>query len=418
MTISFTIDLDIPDVEIISIKLDRKGNRIIKVKSTKNGCSCRICGKNITKYHGLDREITLRHLSILGVDTYIVICLPRYRCYDCETWPTTTQQTDWFIRRSPHTLVYEHQILVNLIGSTIEDVSSKEGIGVDAVKGIINRHIENEIDWDILNRLEQLGIDEISLKKGHKDFVTIVTSRANGVVTLLAVLKDRKKDTLIEFLEKIPKNLKLTVKSVCCDLYDGFINAAKKVFSKKVKIVADRFHVAKLYRNGLNTLRKQELKRLGEELSKNEYKELKGSMWALRKSQKNLTSEDKKLLQKLFDYSPLLKEAYDLQSNLTDIFNMKISRSGGKRRIQNWKKRVLESGTKCFNSFLSTLDSWIDEISNYFVARESSGFVEGLNNKIKVIKRRCYGIINSSNLFQRIVLDISKDDIIAQNSNT
>ena len=59
-----------------------------------------------------------------------------------------------------------------------------------------------------------------------------------------------------------------------------------------------------------------------------------------------------------------------------------------------------------FDSFLTTLDNWMDEITNYFLNRQTSGFVEGLNNKIKVLKRRCYGRLNLSHLFQRLHLDL------------
>ncbi len=169
----------------------------------------------------------------------------------------------------------------------------------------------------------------------------------------------------------------------------------------------DRFHVAKLYRKGLDTLRKQELKRLKEDLSEEQYSELKGVMWVLRKKKAKLTKEDKVLLRKLFNYSPSLETAYQLQNDLTTIFEMNISRSGGKRRVKNWMSRVKESGIHCYQKFIATLDFYLEEIVNYFVNRHSSGFVEGLNNKIKVIKRRCYGILNAEHLFQRIFLDIS-----------
>jgi len=98
---------------------------------------------------------------------------------------------------------------------------------------------------------------------------------------------------------------------------------------------------------------------------------------------------------------------------LTKIFDTKTSRSGGKRRIKNWVARVTGSDVTCFDKFLTTLDSYMEEVVNYFVARHSSGFVEGFNNKIKVIKRRCYGILNIGHLFQRIFLDISDREIYA-----
>ena len=77
-----------------------------------------------------------------------------------------------------------------------------------------------------------------------------------------------------------------------------------------------------------------------------------------------------------------------------------------KRKFRAWIKRVQKSGLTCFDHFIKTLLNWLDEISNYFINRDTSGFVEGFNNKIKVLKRRCYGIFNIQHLFQRIFLDL------------
>ncbi len=406
MTTSFSIQLDLPHVEIDSVQIDQDGNYIIRVHSTLIGGQCHKCGQHITKFHGYDRVIQIKHLPIFGRDTYIIIRLPRYQCLNCPEKPTTTQQVPWRERKSAHTKTYEKHILLELIGSTVEEVSIREGIGYEAVMGIVGRHMRDDVDWADFDRLDQLGLDEISLKKGHKDFVTIVSARVDGEIHILAVLADRKKETVKGFLQGIPRPLRQTVGSICSDLYEGFINPAKEVFGKRVRIVLDRFHVAKLYRKGLDNLRKQELKRLKEALTEEAYGELKGVMWVLRKNKKALTKENKQLLTKLFEHSPKLKTAYGLQNKLTEIFEMTCSRSGGKRRLRNWMRRVEAVEAKCYEPFVKTLHKWLEEISNYFVKRETSGFVEGLNNKIKVIKRRCYGILNKEHLFQRISLDL------------
>jgi transposase len=407
VTKTFSIELDLPDVEIDSVQIDRDGTYLIRAHSTLIGCRCHQCGQPITKFHGYDREIRIKHLPILGRETYLLIRLPRYQCLHCPKQPTTTQQVPWRERKSAHTKANEKHILLELIGSTVEAVSLKEGIGYETVMGIVRRYMSQEVDWAQFDRLDQMGLDEISLKKGHQDFVTIVSARIEGEIHLLAVLADRKKETVKAFLQRIPRTLRQTVGSICSDLYEGFINPAKEVFGQRVRIVLDRFHVAKLYRKGLDGLRKQELKRLKSELSEPAYGELKGVMWVLRKKKKALTQENKSLLKKLFEYSPKLKTAYELQNNLTEIFEMNCSRSGGKRRLRNWMRRVEAVQAKCYALFVQTLTKWLEEISNYFVKRETSGFVEGLNNKIKVIKRRCYGILNKENLFQRISLDLS-----------
>jgi transposase len=224
-------------------------------------------------------------------------------------------------------------------------------------------------------------------------------------VVILAVLPDRQKDTVVEFLRSIPESLKQSIHTVCCDMYEGFIEAVREELSH-VRIVIDRFHVARAYRDGLDDLRKQELKRLKEELPAKQYQQLKGSLWAVRKKPADLTPEERRILRLLFRYSPKLKQAYDLQQQLTEIFDQHISPAIAKTRIRAWIKRVARSGLRCFDKFINTLGRWWQEIINYFVNRDNSGFVEGLNNKLKVLKRRCYGLFNLKHLFQHIFLDL------------
>ncbi|RCV64877.1 Transposase [Methanophagales archaeon] len=136
-------------------------------------------------------------------------------------------------------------------------------------------------------------------------------------------------------------------------------------------------------------------------------------MWILRKDIEELKVEDLEVLKRLFKCSPILELAYKLCNELTDIFEGDYSKSEAKRKINRWKKRVIKSRLSCFNRFLSTLDKWMDGITNYFINRQTSGFVEGFNNKIKVIKRRCYGILNVKHLFQCIHLDLEGYSLFA-----
>ena len=398
--------LDIPDVEIENIELNEKGDVIITVRSTISVTRCRKCGRRSSKLHGHDEAIMLRHLPTLGRKTYIRIRPARYRCTHCEGKPTTTQKLQWYNERNPCTIAYEKHILLQSVNSTVSDVSIKEDIGYEAVMGVIQRNIETKVNWGEIERLNVIGIDEISLKKGHKDFVVIVTTRDRDKITIIAVLNDRKKSTVKAFLSSIPKRLKKTVIAVCSDMYDGYINAAKEVFGEDVVVVVDRFHIAKLYRKGMDNLRKKEISRLKKELAEEEYRKLKGAMWILRKDAKELAEEELEVLKLLFKYSSILEISYKLCNDLTDIFDSDISKSEAQLKINDWKNKVIKSGLTCFNTFLSTLAKRMCEIVNYFISRQTSGFVEGLNNKIKVIKRRCYGIFNVEHLFQRIHLDL------------
>jgi transposase len=196
-----------------------------------------------------------------------------------------------------------------------------------------------------------------------------------------------------------------SIRTVCTDLYDGFIYAVKEVLGH-AEVVADRFHVARLYRAGADHLRKQELKRLKRELPKAAYATLKGAMWAFRKNSVDLEGPEHEVLQRLFAYAPDLARAYTYREQLTAIFEAPLSTAQATIKLQEWQAQVRASGLKCYEPFVKTLETWREEIPNYFRQRHNSGFVEGLNNKIKVLKRRCYGIFNLSHLFQRISLDL------------
>ena len=285
---------------------------------------------------------------------------------------------------------------------------SKENITEEGLLGCISRQVETNINWNEISHLTTIGIDEIALKKGHKDFVVIISLKLFDKIKILAVLPDRKKNTVKTFLNTIPDNLKRTIQSVCTDMYDGYINAVREVLGYKVNIVIDRFHVARLYRKSVDNLRKKELKRLKSELPEIEYKQLKGAMWALRKKPQNLTDIEMKVLELLFKYSPKLKESYNLSNELTKIFETNLCKKQAEGLINNWINKVTDSSLNCFDTFIKTLNNYADYILNYFFRknRNNSGFVEGLNNKIKIIKRRCYGIFKIESLKQRIFLDL------------
>jgi transposase len=406
MSKEIKIPLDIPDVEVLNVEINEAGDYLITVKSTINGTNCRKCGRPITQFHGIDYPITLQHLPILGRKVYIIIAPARYKCPYCSKGTTTTQRLPWYKLRSPYTKAYEEYLLLQLVNSTVQDVSTKENIGYESIMGVIKRNIVVKVDWGRFKALDVLGLDEISLTKGHKNYVVIATARINGKVVLLGVLKNRKKKTVVKFLKQIPKHLQYTIDSVCCDMYEGYINAVNAVFEMPPTIVIDRFHVVQNYRKGADNFRKKELRRLKKELSEDEYKQLKGAMWAFRKDKDKLKQKELTVLNLLFTYSPLLKLAYDFCNKLTEIFEKDIPKVQAIQEIKHWKECVKKSGLTCFNRFMGTLDKWMDEITNYFEDRFNSGFIEGLNNKIKVIKRRCYGILNIGHLFQRIHIDL------------
>lgn len=400
------VSLDIPGVKVDEVVPEKDGSLAIYITSTIKGTLCHRCGQEISSVHGRDREIRLRHLSILGKPTYLVFRPIRYICHSCSTHPTTTQRLKWYTQNCSVTIAYEDHVLKQLVNSTVADVSQKEIVGYDTIEDIVDRRVKGQVNWEDFKALPTLGIDDLSTKKGHKNFSTIITTPLkSGKVMILGVLKDRKKETVKTFLLSIPERLRNTVEYVCCDLYEGYTEAAREAFDEKVIITADRFHIAKLYRGGVDEARKTEMRRLKKELSETEYDEIKGIMWPLRKEFSSLSDEDKQRLTKTFGLSPTLATAYIFSNALTRIFETPYTKSEAEKMFRAWGDLVRNTGIGFFDKFLNTLNEKMDIITNYFVSRKNSGFVEGFNHKIRVLMARCYGIFNHTHIFRRLTLD-------------
>jgi len=401
-----SIPLDIPDLRVRQTEITKDGELILTVESTLTSTTCRRCGRTITEPHGVDEPRLLRHLPILGRVVYLRIRPKRFRCPWCDDHPTTTQTLDWYDPKALHTKAYERHLILQLVNSTPTDVAAKEDVTYDALLGILDRWIATTVDWDTLEPFATMGIDEIALLKGHCDFVAVISAQtACGDLHVLAVLPDRLKATVVAWLKTIPAAIRSGITTVCTDIWEGYITAVEEVLPDTT-IVIDRFHVARHYRDAVDELRKQEVRRLKQELPKAAQDDLKHTLWPFRKREVALDEAEQARLDTLLAYSPALRQAYTLREQLTTIFDTARSKADGLRRIRFWRQRVAKSGLSCFEPFLKLLDTWQDRIANYFIHHQTSSFVEGLNNKLKVLKRRCYGLRNIARLFQRLTLDV------------
>lgn len=401
---SIEIPLDLPDVRVQAVDRMGKGDWLIRLESTLKGTKCHQCGRHLDQFHGLDSALRLRHLPLFEVPVFVEIRPKRYRCKFCQGNPTTTQQLSWHEPRSPNTKPYERWLLRMLINSTVVDVAKKLNVKAGVVTGVLNRWLAKRVNWDRFERLETIGVDEIALKRGHRNYVVLVTTPLSEGVEVLAVLPDRQKQTVANFFTTIPVRLKTTIERVCSDMYKGFIGAAQAQLPW-AKIIIDRFHVAKAYRDCADRVRKQEVRRLKQSLAKADYAHIKGAMWPFRKSPEDLQEKERAVLERLFEHSPKLKQAYAFREELTQIFAKAYTKPGAKCAIRAWCKRVRKSEIAAFDTFLVTVETRLDTITNYFLERLTSGFVEGFNNRVKVLKRRCYGIFDVDQIFQRLTLD-------------
>lgn len=203
-----TIPLGIPEVRVLQTSTGEVGEIIITIESIQAGTSCHKCGKWIAKLHGREEWVTIRHLPVFGRPTYLRYRPKRYQYQACEGQPTTTQRLEWQEANSPHSFAYDNHILLQLVNSTVEDVSRKEGLSYDSVVGVLERRVESRIDWSMMANIHILGLDETALKKGQRDYVTLVTGQlSNGELVILGVLPGHEKAPLVEFLRLIPQHI-------------------------------------------------------------------------------------------------------------------------------------------------------------------------------------------------------------------
>ncbi len=311
MSLSIEQLLNIPGVEVL--KTENSEREIsIYVKIASNYTRCHQCGEKATEYYCDAEMLRLRHLPIFERPVYLYLQTKRYRCLNCDDRPTSTQHGDWYDLDAHCTKAYANYLLRELVASTLSDVARKHEVHYGVLRGLLLREVSDRVDWGELTHLRVLGLDEISLLKGHRDFVTIVSTRNDeGRPVLLAVLEGRGKETVKAFLESIPEELRATVEEVCIDMYEGFAGAIREVLPA-ARVGASRFHVAKAYRAALDELRQAEMRQLKAALKPEEYAGLKGVMWVLRRNHEDLTDEELGLLDLLFECSPTLLKAYGI----------------------------------------------------------------------------------------------------------
>jgi len=169
------IPLDIPEVIIHSVEVNERKDYIISLESKRKSTICQYCGKEITKSHGTGREIKLRHLSVFGHRVYIHLRPKRFECSDCGG-KTTTQKLSWYEPNSSHTKAYDQYLILLLINSTVSDVSHKENVGYGAVAGALERCVSTGVNWDEIEDLAIVGIDEVAMKKGKNKLEVKVTN--------------------------------------------------------------------------------------------------------------------------------------------------------------------------------------------------------------------------------------------------
>jgi len=406
---SVTIQVDLPpDVEIGAYQRYGDGHGFEISWPLPTYCTCDQCHHEEPAHIEFkDTVQVVRDLDLWGQPSFWIYRPAFHRCSYCNHRqyiipPFKRKDTSYTFR-------FEQHVLRLLIGSNEEEVARRLGISAETVHFIVRHQLADAKDKEIdpQRKVTDVGIDEMSLKKGHQLYSTILTDLTNPEhPEVLAVAEGRDEAAAQKCLEKLSEAQRQQVKTFRADMSQAYHNACKHLLPK-AKAVVDRFHVAKTFNKAIDKQRKEITQAYKAKLSAAERKEFRSGMWAFRKPPQELTNKEKRQLADLFRRLPLLRTLYRIRLRFQSIFDTALDQAEGLRRL----KRLFRMMTATFPelaTFVRTFEDWQQQILNYFDAGQTSGVVEGINNKARGILNRCFGLKSGDSLWTRLILDLNR----------
>lgn len=249
--------------------------------------------------------------------------------------------------------------------------------------------------------MRRLGIDEIALRKGQGDYIVVLVDLERRVP--LGFAPSRRQEDVRKVLEGWGEAVLNQVIEVSIDLSGNYKGLVNKLLPN-ADIVADRFHVMKIVNQDLNAAR-QALRKANQEQTDEVEKirieaVLKQSKFALLKPEENLTEKQKAKLDEIRRVLPSLAQMHQHKEAFRAIFEQVEDWGDGTFQLLDWLAEAQET----FKESVGTICRWFAEVTGYFDNRTTSGAVEGINNKLKLIKRSGYGFRNFDNFQLRCLI--------------
>jgi len=251
------------------------------------------------------------------------------------------------------------------------------------IKEIDKTHLQKRYANPRLKYLRYIAIDEFAVQKGHR-YHTVVMDLTTGSVVFVG--EGRSSSTLAPFFKRL-KASRAKIVAVAMDMWPAYINAVTTKLPQAM-IVFDRFHITQMLHGHLQDIRRELFHHEKDVLKK---KILKGTRWLLLTNQASLKNPNqKKHLEEALEINKPLATAYYLKEELQLLWQQD-SAEKAKAFLGQWVAKAIASGITRLKKFANTLLAHRTGIFNWFVYPLSTGPLEGMNNKIKVLKRKAYG---------------------------
>lgn len=281
--------------------------------------------------------------------------------------------------------------------STISDVAKEFRLDWKTVKELDKQYMQEQLRRAPKARPKVIGIDEISVRKGHT--YRIVVSDLERRCPIWFGGKDRSQGSMDMFYQWLGPLKTKRIRLAVMDMWKPFEKAAS-IHIPQASVLYDKFHIIRHLGEALDKIRKHEYARL----SGSKRRFIKGQKYHLLSHRENLTLSGKKSLKALLEANKRLNVAYLLKESFGQLWDYS-SEAWARKFFDNWKASLRWQRLKPYKEFALLIERHWDGIAAFCKPENkvSLGFVEGLNNKIRVIQRRAYGLRDEEYLRLKIL---------------
>jgi transposase len=326
---------------------------------------------------------------------YLEVEVRRVQCKGCGH--VKRERLDFLADNPFYTKRFAYYVGRRCRQATIKDIAEELTLHWETVKTLEKQYMCVQLAKAGTPGPKAIGIDEISIKKGHT--YRIVVSDLIRKRPIWFGGEDRTEASMLQFYDWLGEKKTRGIRLAVMDMWKPFRNAAQ-ARAPQAAILFDKFHIMSHLGEALDKVRKDEYARL----TGNDRRFIKGQKYTLLSSRENLTLEGKKSLKLLLTANKRLNTAYLLKESFGQLWDYS-SEAWARRFFENWRVSLKWQRLKPYEKFAQMIDRHWDGIAAYCKPENkvSLGFVEGLNNKIRVIQRRAYGLRDEEYLKLKIL---------------
>ncbi len=313
------------------------------------------------------------------------------------------EQIDWLSETRGYTKRFAYYVGKRCQASSIKDVAKELQLDWKTVKNLEKEYLKEKLRRAGPVSPEIIGIDEISIRKGHVYRIIVSDLKAKRPIWFGGI--DRSSSSMNMFYETLNSLQKNKIRLAVMDMWKAFEKSAKENIPHAA-ILYDKFHVIRHLNEALDKVRKTEYKRVCEK----DKKFIKGQKYTLLSKKHNLSFNGKKTLKILLAANARLNKAYILKESFGQLWEYK-SETWARKFFDNWKDSLKWQRLKPYEEFVKMIEKHWEGIASFCKPENkiSIGFVEGFNNKIRVIQRRAYGLRDEEYLRLKILTSTLPD---------